>query len=150
MQREMNDVFSRFFGEEEQTGTQWAPLSMGYSPQIESRVEDEKLYVRADLPGIDPKDVEVMVEGNQLTLRGERKAAHEGKEGNYFHREVRYGSFARSFTIPEGVNAEEVQATYRNGVLELCVPLPASVLPKKVSIAIEGQTNGQKQIGRAS
>ena len=149
MQREMNEVFSRFFGEGEQTGSQWAP-SLGYSPQIESRVEGDKLYVRADLPGIDPKDVEVTVEGNQLTLRGERKAEHEGTEGNYFHREVRYSSFARSFPLPEGVKAEEVQATYRNGVLELCVPLPASMLPKKVNIAIEGKTSGQKQIGRAS
>ena len=103
--------------------------------------------MRADLPGIDPKDVEVTVEGNRLTLRGERKAEHEGKEGGYLQREVRYGSFARSFTIPEGVKAEDIQAKYHNGVLELSMPLPAELLPKKVNIEIEGQTNRQKQIG---
>jgi HSP20 family protein len=147
MQREMNEVFSRFFGEGGQAGAQWAAPSAGYVPQIESWVRDHTLYLRADLPGIEPKDVEVTVEGNQLTLRGERTAEHEGTEGGYLHHEVRYGSFTRSFTIPEGVKAEDIQASYRNGVLELSVPLPQSMIPKKVNIAIEGQANGQKQIG---
>jgi HSP20 family protein len=147
MQREMNHMFSRFFGEEEQVGTQWLSRSESYVPQIESAVREHTLYVKADLPGIDPKDVEVTVEGNQLTLRGERKAEHEGNEGGYVHREVQYGSFVRSFTIPEGVKAEDIQATYHNGVLELSIPLPAAMLPKKVNIAVEGQTSGQKQIG---
>jgi HSP20 family protein len=147
MQREMNEMFSRFFGEGEQRGNQWASPSADYVPQIESWVQKNKLCVKADLPGIDPKDVEVTVEGNRLTLRGERKAEHEGTEGGYVHREVRYGSFVRSFTIPDGVKADDIQASYRHGVLELSIPLPASVLPKKVNIAIDGQANGQKQIG---
>jgi HSP20 family protein len=147
MQREMNQVFSRFFGEGEQVGNQWQSPGASYVPRIESAVRENTLYVKADLPGIDPKDVEVMVEGTQLTLRGERKAEHEGKEGGYGHREVQYGSFVRSFTIPEGVKAEDIHAKYHNGVLELTIPLPASVLPKKVNIAIEGQASGQKQLG---
>ena len=60
---------------------------------------------------------------------------------------MQYGTFIRSFTIPEGVKAEDIQANYHNGVLELSVPLPAEVLPKKVNIAVEGQTNGQKHLG---
>jgi HSP20 family protein len=147
MQREMNHMFSRFFGEGEQVGTQWLSPSVSYVPQIECSVRDNTLYVKADLPGIDPKDVEVTVEGNHLTLRGERKAEHEGKDGGYVHREVQYGSFVRSLTIPEGVKAEDIHAKYHNGVLELSIPLPASMLPKKVNIAIEGQTNAQKQLG---
>jgi HSP20 family protein len=147
LQREMNELFSRFFGEGEQAGAAWAPLSAGYAPQIESWMQDHTFHVKADLPGMDPKDVEVTVEGTRLTLRGERKAEQEGKDNGYVHREVRYGSFVRTFTIPEGVKAEDIQATYRNGVLELSVPLPASMLPKKVNIAVESQANGQKQIG---
>jgi HSP20 family protein len=147
MQREMNHMFSRFFGEGEQVGTQWLSPSESYVPQIESAVRENTLYMKADLPGIDPKDVEVTVEGNQLTLRGERKAEHEGNDGGYVHREVRYGSFVRSFTIPEGVKAEDIQAKYQNGVLELSIPLPASMQPKKVNIAIEGQGKTQKQLG---
>jgi HSP20 family protein len=102
--------------------------------------------VKADLPGIDPQDVEVEVEGTRLTLRGQRKAEHEGSENGYLHREVQYGSFIRSFTIPEGVKAEDIHAKYHNGVLELSIPLPAEMLPKKVNIAIEGQASGQQQL----
>jgi HSP20 family protein len=147
MQREMNQMFSRFFGDSEPVGNQWVSPSEHFVPRIESAVRENTLYVKADLPGIDPKDVELTVEGNQLTLRGERKAEHEGTNGGYVHREVQYGSFVRSFTIPEGVKAEDIQAKYHNGVLELSVPLPAAMLPKKVNIAIEGQASGQKQIG---
>jgi HSP20 family protein len=147
MQREMNQLFSRFFGEGEQVANHWQSPSASYVPQIESTVRDNALWVRADLPGIDPKDVEVTVEGNRLTLRGQRKAEREGSEEGYLHREVQYGSFIRSFTIPEGVKAEDIQAKYHNGVLELSVPLPVSVLPQKVNIAIEGQASGQKHLG---
>jgi HSP20 family protein len=141
MQREMNQLFSRFFGEGEQAGNRWLALSESYVPQIESAVRENTLYVKADLPGIDPKDVEVMVEGNQLTLRGQRKAEHEGSEGGYLQREVQYGNFVRNFTIPQEVKAKDIQAKYHNGVLELSIPLPAEMLHKKVNIALEGQTN---------
>jgi HSP20 family protein len=147
MQREMNQLFSRFFGEGEQVGNRWQSQIESYVPQIESSVRDNTLWVKADLPGIDPKDVEVTVEGNRLTLRGQRKAEHERSDEGYFHCERQYGSFVRSFTIPDGVKAEDIQAKYHNGVLELTVPLPAEMLPKKVNIAIEGQTSGQKQLG---
>jgi len=146
MQRDMNALFSRFFGEGEQRGDSWWSSPEGYTPHIESSMKDNALHIKADLPGMEPNDVEITVAGTQLTLRGERKAEHEKTEGQYFHREVRYGSFERSFTIPEGVKAEEVQATYRNGVLELSVPLPAAMLPKKVPIAVEGQADSPKQI----
>jgi len=149
MQQEMNQLFSRFFGEGEQTENRWVAPSESYVPRIESAVQENTLWVKADLPGTDPKDVEVMVEGNRLTLQGQRKAEHEGTQEGYLHREVQYGSFVRSFTIPEGVKAEDIQAKYQNGVLELSIPLPAEVLPKKVNIAIEGQANGQKQLGTA-
>ena len=144
LRREMDELFSRASGDWGRAGAQWAPMSAGYAPQVESYTEGTTLHIKVDLPGIDPKDVEVTVEGNQLTLKGERKAAHEAQEGAY--REVRYGSFVRTFLIPAGVKAEDVQATYRHGVLELAIPLPASMLPKKVQVEIEGQGAERKQI----
>jgi HSP20 family protein len=142
--REMDDLFNRVFGDWERTGTPWTPMmSMGYVPRIESCVQDNNLLIRADLPGVDPKDVEITVEGNQLTIKGERKAQQEAKEGSYFHREISYGGFARSFTIPEGVKAEDVHATYRNGVLELSIPLPASMVAKKIPIEIGSEERKQ-------
>ena len=146
MQRDMNALFSRFFGEGEQAGDSWKSDTAGYVPQIESWVQENALHIKADLPGINPKDIEVTVEGNRLTLRGERKTEQEEQKDRYFHREVRYGSFERTFTVPDGIKAEEVQANYQNGVLELTVPLPASVLPKKVSIAVENHTSNQPAI----
>jgi HSP20 family protein len=148
VRREMDDFFTQVFGDWERAGTRWTPLmSGGYVPQMESYVRDNTLYLKADLPGIEPKEVELTVQDNQLTLKGERKAEHEDKKGNYFQREVRYGSFARTFTLPEGVKAEDVQASYRNGVLEVSIPLPAERLPKKVLIESGNQAEGREQIG---
>ena len=78
MQQEMNQLFSRFFGEGEQAGNRWVSSSGSYVPRIESAVRDTTLCVKADLPGIDPKEIEVEVEGNRLTLRGQRKADDPG------------------------------------------------------------------------
>lgn len=141
--REMDDLFNRAFADWERAGTQPALMSAGYLPPIESYVQDNTLHIRADLPGINPTDVEITVEGNQLTLKGERQAEREAQEGNYFHREVSYGSFARTFTIPEGVKAEDVHATYRNGVLELSVPLPASMVAKKIPVEVASEERKQ-------
>jgi len=79
------------------------------------------------------------VEDNQLTLKGERKAEQEQQNGNRLAQEVQYGAFARTFTLPEGVMAEELQARYHNGVLEMTVPLPAAKLPKKVPVQIKSE-----------
>jgi HSP20 family protein len=146
LSRERDDFFTQAFGDWERAGTLWALLR--HYPQVASYTEDNILHLKADLPGIDPKEVEITVEGNQLTLKGERKAEHEAKDGAY--REVRYGSFARTFTLPTGVKAEDVQASYRNGVLELAIPLPAARLPKKVTIAVESQAEGREQIGASN
>ena len=139
--RDMDELFSRFFGDWERGGTAWAP--MGYVPQVESYTEGNTLHIKADLPGIEPNAVEITVEGNQLTLKGERKVEHEAQEGAY--REVRYGSFVRTFPLPAGVKAEAVQAHYRNGVLDIAIPLPASLQSKKVPVEIAGG-EARKQI----
>ena len=142
--RDMDDLFTRFFGDWERGESPWAPLAAGFWPHVESHVDGKTLCIKADLPGIDPKDVEVTVTGNVLTLKGERKAEQEHKEGNYLQREVSYGTFERSFTLPEGVKADEVHCRYSNGVLELTISLPETMVPKK--IAIEGQSEERKQI----
>jgi len=88
---------------------------------------------------VDPKDVELSVTDNVLTIKGERKAEHERKETSYFLREVNYGTFERSFALPEGVDASKVTAKYANGMLEITMPAPLAVSPKKVEIQVEGQ-----------
>ncbi len=106
-------------------------------PAIESWIEDGNLVVRADLPGVDPKDVEVTVVGETLTLKGKREHKEEKSERDYFHREVSYGSFERSISLPKGVKAEEIKATYRNGVIELTMPIPKELSARKVPVTVE-------------
>jgi HSP20 family protein len=140
----MDALFNRVFDGREWAGTSEAPLWTGYSPLMESYVEGKTLHIKADLPGIDPKDVEIVVEGRQLTLKGERKAEQETQNGNYFQREVRYGRFARTFPLPEGVKAEDIQAAYRNGVLEISVPLQESLVAKQIPVQTESREAHQQ------
>ena len=133
--RSFDDMFDRLLGG-------WSPgeaMRATGAPAIESFVEDGKLVIRADLPGIEPKDVEVSVTGDTLTLRGKREKTHEEKGRNYLRREVSYGSFERSVSLPKGVDPEQIKANYKGGVLELTMPMPKELSPRKVPIAIEGE-----------
>jgi HSP20 family protein len=107
---------------------------------VESYTEDGKLVVRADLPGVDPdKDIEVKVDGDVLTIHGERR----DEEHDNTHSEVRYGSFTRSIRLPKGAAANDVTARYDAGVLVVCVPMTeAPVQPIKVPVQrTEGSTS---------
>lgn len=137
--RDIDELFGLFLGTWEQPGMPRHPMPAGYVPQSESYLDGNTFCIKVDLPGIDPKEVELTVKDNQLTLTGERKAAQEQKNGNHLRQEVRYGAFARTFTLPEGVTAEEVRARSHNGVLEITVPLPTAKRPKKVPVQIEGE-----------
>ena len=103
-------------------------------PAIESHADNGNLIVKADLPGVDPKEVSISVVGNQLTIEGERKHEEKKEEKDYFYQEVSYGKFSRSVPIPEGVEAEKVKATFKNGVLEICMPAPKQLTAKKIQI----------------
>ncbi|HVN89281.1 MAG TPA: Hsp20/alpha crystallin family protein [Candidatus Binataceae bacterium] len=112
---------------------------------IESRVENDHFIVRTDLPGIDPKDVDIKVVGNMLTIKGEREEKKETKKADYMHREIRYGSFERSISLPEGIKGDDLKATYKDGVLELTAPMPKEAIPKEVKIQIEAKGNAEKK-----
>jgi len=92
--------------------------------------------VRADLPGIDPKKVELAIEGNRLVMRGEREEKEERKETDYLYREVAYGRFERAIDLPEGVDADTIKATYHDGVLEVTMKAPKGMVAKKVPITV--------------
>ncbi|MGH7895253.1 MAG: Hsp20/alpha crystallin family protein [Candidatus Binatia bacterium] len=102
-----------------------------WAPRVETFLKDDTLHVRADLPGVDPKAVDISVEGDVLTVRGERKAEHT--EAAY--REVSYGSFERRIRVPDGVDPAKIAAKYTNGVLEIAVPI-AKPVAKKVTVEI--------------
>jgi HSP20 family protein len=106
-------------------------------PRIESFVDDGKITVRADMPGIDPKDIEVKVTGNILDVRAKREEKKEIKNRDFLRREVRYGSYAYSTSLPDGIKAEDVKASYHDGVLELTAPMPKELVSKEVKIQVE-------------
>lgn len=118
-------------------------------PAIETRVEEGKFIVRADLPGIDPKDVDIKVVGDVLTIKGEREDKQETRKADYFRREIRYGAFERSIGLPEGIKAEDLKATYHDGVLELAAPMPKEAIPKEVKIQVEGPKGGSAKTSAA-
>jgi HSP20 family protein len=141
LRREMDELFNRFFGDWERAETPGSSVRTGYAPHLESYVENNTLVVKVDLPGVDPHDVELTIDHNQLTISGERKTQQEVKDGAYLSQEVRYGSFYRTVPLPEGVDAGQVQAQHRNGVLEVRIPLPERLVPKR--IPVEGEERRQ-------
>jgi len=110
-----------------------------FTPALESFIDSGKLTIRADLPGVDPKDVEVTVTGDQLTIRGTREHRVDEQSRSFIHREFSYGSFERTVRLPGGVKAEDVKASYSNGVLELTMPVPEQSKSRKVTIQVEGE-----------
>jgi len=134
------DWFGRFPGRE--LFADWQTLR----PAIESRVEDGKFIVRTDLPGVDPKNVDIKVVGDLLTIKGSREEKSETKKADYLRREIRYGTFQRSIALPGGIKAEDLKASYHDGVLELTAPMPTEALPKEVKIQIEApKGNSEKK-----
>ena len=132
--KEFDKIFNRFFT------TPWMaepiPHLETFIPPVESFLDNKtkKFWLRVALPGVDPNDLKVHVQGNLLTLSGERKLEKEMKELDYLHREIHYGGFERTLTLPEGLETDKLLAEYKNGVLELVAPMSAAALPKRVEI----------------
>lgn len=116
---EMDQLFDSFFGGTRLSEWGFPESTGGWVPEIEI-IEGERDYtVRAEVPGLDPKDIDVSLTGNRLTISGEKKEETEEKRGGTFHSERRFGSFHRSIELPAGVNADAVTAEVDKGVLTL-------------------------------
>jgi HSP20 family protein len=130
LQNQMNRLFDSAIqgwpGESNGT-TSWVPAADIYE-------SDEDLVVNVDLPGIDPKAVEVRVENNVLTIRGERQFDQKQNTENYHRVERSYGAFGRSFTLSTSVNPEKIRATYQSGVLTIVMPKAEAAKPRKIQI----------------
>jgi HSP20 family protein len=113
-------------------------------PRLESFIEDGKLTIRADLPGIDPKNIEVTVCDNELNVRAKRQEERETKKRDFLRREVKYGSYEYSTDLPKGLKAEDLKASYKDGVLELTAAMAKELLPKQVKVQVEAA--GPKKI----
>jgi HSP20 family protein len=131
----LQEQVSRLFGNvlehsgEESNLTTWAPAVDIYETEHE-------LVVKADLPEVDPKELDIRVENNLLTIRGERKFEKKVNEDNYLRVERVYGSFSRSFSLANTVNSEAIKADYQNGVLTLTIPKREEAKPKQIKVNV--------------
>jgi len=123
IQDRMNTIFDDAFRGVARTSGREEEWSLGnWAPAVDIFEQDGNIVLKAELPGVDPKDVDVRVENNVLTVRGERKLDNEVQKENYHRVERAYGSFSRSFTLPTVVDTEKIKADYRDGVLRVTVP----------------------------
>jgi len=134
LHREIDDLFRRVF----ELSGEWMPgfLRERVFPALECFYKDGNLVVKAELPGIDPKDIDISITGNQLTIKGERKAEKDVREEDYMLMERSYGSFSRSITLPEGVDTTKVHATYHDGILDITMPCTSALKTQKIPIEI--------------
>jgi HSP20 family protein len=133
IQNEMNRLFNTYFDQPDQTGRGNGMMRRWLPPM--DLVETTDHYVlRADLPGLSDGDVNVQLEDNVLTISGERKAEHAGKQEGYYRLERAFGGFSRSLTLPDGINPDGIQAHFDRGVLEIRIPKPEQKKPRTVQI----------------
>ena len=130
---ETSSLFDEFFNDlpfvrtASRNGDHWLPA-------VDVLEKDGNLMLRAEIPGMSEKEIELKLEGNVLTLKGEKKLENEEERNNYHRMESYYGSFTRSFTLPESVDRDRIKADYKNGVLTVTIPQKPEVRPREIPV----------------
>src|SRR5947207_12573773 len=138
----MNRLFRESYSPE---GPEEALTTTSFAPPVDIYEDEHNITLKIEVPGIDEKDIDVRVENNTLTVHGERKIEKEEKEENYRRVERQYGSFVRTFTLPQTVDTDNVSATYDKGVLKISLPKKAEAKPKQIKVNI-GSEKGEKTL----
>ncbi|MCW5776933.1 MAG: Hsp20/alpha crystallin family protein [Phycisphaeraceae bacterium] len=128
---EMDRLFERFVGD---SGDWWGRTPEGVVPALDVSETDTEVTVRAEVAGIDPKDLDISIAGNVLTVAGEKREETERKDEDYYHCERRFGSFKRMVHLPESVDPDRVTAEQENGVVTIRIAKEAGAMPKRVEV----------------
>src|SRR5881275_2233569 len=151
LQDRVNRIFRESYSPE---GPGDALTTANFAPRVDVYEDEHNITLKIDVPGIDEKDIDVSIENNTLTVRGERTLEKEEKEENFQRVERQYGSFTRSFTLPNSVDAEQVQAQYEKGILKVQLAKKAEAKPRqiKVNVGSEKSLEGKevKGVGKAA
>ena len=131
LQDRMNRLFRDNYGEGQE-----ALSTSTFAPPVDVYEDEHNVTLKIEVPGIDEKDIDVQIENNLLTVHGERKFENEEKEENFRRVERQYGSFTRSFTLPNTVNPEQVQARYDKGILKIQLAKKAEAKPKQIKVNV--------------
>src|ERR1700760_2417078 len=145
LQDQINRLFNDAF---ERTSTQDSNLTT-WAPAVDIHENEHQLVVNADLPGVEAKALDIRIENNILTIRGERRFEKKVNEDNYLRVERAYGSFSRSFSLSNTVNPDGIKADYQNGVLSLTVPKREEAKPKQIKVTV-GTSNGKPEVAAAA
>ena len=144
LQNRLNSIFQDF--------AQPAPsssegLAVGsFIPAVDIYEDTQRLVLKLEIPGIRQEDLDIRVENQTLTVKGERRFNEEEKEENFHRIERRFGTFVRSFTLPQTVDSNAIQATYENGVLNLSIPKKPEAKPKQIKVEIGNSAAAPKQV----
>ena len=131
LRREMDQIFGEFFG---RTPSNMATTEAMWSPLVDIHETKDSFLLQVELPGVKQEDIQVSVEGDTLTLKGELKRETEVKEDQYHRIERSYGAFSRTLELPPGVNPDAIKASIAKGVLTVTVPKPAAAQTKKIEV----------------
>jgi HSP20 family protein len=140
MREKMNRLFEEAFpyrGEKKEL------VASNWTPAVDIYEKENALVLTTEVPGLNDKDIEIKIEDNTLTLKGERKFEKETKEENYHRLERSYGSFSRSFTLPHYIDEDKIKAEYENGILKITMPKKAELKAKKVKV-LKAKSNPKK------
>ena len=125
----IDQVFGDFMGR-----SRFTPFYAGVYPAFNITESEGNLYLRAELPGIDPKQIDISATSNSITIRGERKVDAVGEGVNYHQREREYGTFRRIIDLPSEINTDKITATYKNGILTVILPKAEEAKPRQIEI----------------
>jgi len=136
LQDRVNRIFRESYGPE---GTEEVLTTSNFAPPVDVYEDEHNITLKIEVPGIDQKDIDVSIQNNTLTVRGQRGFEKDEKEENFHRVERKYGSFTRSFTLPNSVDPEQVSANYDKGVLKISLAKKAEAKPKQIKVNVDGQ-----------
>jgi HSP20 family protein len=132
----LQDRVNRLFRDTYGDGRDEALTTSNFAPPVDVYEDEHNITLKIEVPGIEEKDIDVLIENNTLTVHGERKFEKEEKEENFRRVERQYGSFTRSFTLPNTIDAEKVQATYDKGILKVLLAKKDEAKPKQIKVNV--------------
>lgn len=136
--RRFHDDVNRLFEDSQNAplteGDRSSVVTSNWTPAVDIKEEDDRFVLQADIPGVDPKEIEITMDAGVLTIKGERKHEAEKESNGYKRVERSYGVFYRRFSLPDSADAERITASGKNGVLEVVIPKQEKVQPRKISV----------------
>ena len=138
LKREMDYLFDEFFGRRTlpSKARKVFPASESYFPLVDIYEKADEIIIKAGVPGVEKDDIEITFQENSLTIKGERKRDREVRDEHYYYSEQRYGIFSRSIALPGGLSPEDMEASYKNGILEIAIPKSKRKEPRRIEVQV--------------